>query len=558
MASVPDYVAAARPVPPERRQAWYKNTAPVYAGIMLWFVFWQDVAVGEGTFAGLLSVGWQMALIGLTIAALICHYGCYLAPGLLGMKTGLPLYVVGTSTYGVRGGFLMPGFLMGVLQFGWLAVSAFAVSQLFCRCFGLNPEAPALGHGIIATVFALLAVFAGLMGIRYVAKVATYLPLIPLAILVFLTVRTIGGLPEFETGKLIDAGRLAAVKNAEQKEAEAKEAEKEAAEPKTAEDMADTMKGPRTKSNMLAAKEAAEAANAQAQEAAEAAKQAATDAKAAITADESLPLGPFAVLAFLSLYVVGFFATAGAAGADFGMNNRNPGDVNLGGLVGIVLVTVVAGGLAILIVAGAHGAGLVPPGFQDYLNPVKLMPTIFEHDPSNIWLTENLHIGTADLLLLLLAFSAFAPACFPAFIAANSFRTTMPKVSPWISVGAGTAAAIALAVTGWAGKVVLVFLAIGASFGPICGAMAADYLLAGRQWAGPRAGFNPAGWISWVLGFAVGSVNFLAKIPGLGVLKDVIPAPPVAAILVGFVVYLILAKLGLESSKLEMPPPASD
>ena len=44
-----------------------------------------------------------------------------MVPAMLGMKTGLPLYVVGTSTYGVRGGLYMPGFLMGVLQFGWLA-----------------------------------------------------------------------------------------------------------------------------------------------------------------------------------------------------------------------------------------------------------------------------------------------------------------------------------------------------------------------------------------------------------------------------------------------------
>ncbi len=25
-----------------------------------------------------------------------------------------------------------------------------------------------------------------------------------------------------------------------------------------------------------------------------------------------------------------------------------------------------------------------------------------------------------------------------------------------------------------------------------------DYILAGKKWAGPRSGFNPAGWISWV------------------------------------------------------------
>jgi cytosine permease len=77
--------------------------------------------------------------------------------------------------------------------------------------------------------------------------------------------------------------------------------------------------------------------------------------------------------------------------------------------------------------------------------------------------------------------------------------------------------------------------------------MAADYLLAGRQWAGPRAGFNPAGWISWVTGFAVGVANFIPNLP------FEVPCPPVAAFVVGFVLYLILAKLGLQTRTLEMP-----
>lgn len=41
--NLPDYVAAAQPVPPSNRIPWYKSTAQTYAGIMLWFVFWQSV-----------------------------------------------------------------------------------------------------------------------------------------------------------------------------------------------------------------------------------------------------------------------------------------------------------------------------------------------------------------------------------------------------------------------------------------------------------------------------------------------------------------------------------
>ena len=35
--------------------------------------------------------------------------------------------------------------------------------------------------------------------------------------------------------------------------------------------------------------------------------------------------------------------------------------MHIGGLVGILLPTVLAGGVAMLIVAGAYGAGMIPP-----------------------------------------------------------------------------------------------------------------------------------------------------------------------------------------------------
>ena len=96
-------------------------------------------------------------------------------------------------------------------------------------------------------------------------------------------------------------------------------------------------------------------------------------------------------------------------------------------------------------------------------------------------------------------------------------------------MGIGAAVSIILAVTGFAGKAIIVFQIIGASFGPICGAMLVDYMLAGKKWAGPRAGFNPAGWISWALGFIVGLLPIIK-------VYDV-PAAPVAAFIVGAVVY---------------------
>lgn len=458
--NLPHYVASAQPVPLGNRVPWYKSTAQTYAGIMLWFVFWQSVpssgAPGPG---GILAQGVGVALLGVVLAALLCHFTSYLAPGLMGMKTGLPLAVVGTSTYGVQGGFLMPGFLMGVLQFGWLAVNAYFSSELLAGLAGAGANSPV--HLGIGVVWAIVAAFVGLKGIHYVARVATYVPLIPLVVLLILVGKTMGGVSNFKPEMLADGAAVA---------------------------------GPSALSVML----------------------------------------------FAIANIVGFFATAGAAGADIASSNRDSKDVQLGGLTGIAGVTIFTGGAALLIVAGAYGSGMMA-GKGAMLDPTKLMDTIMGPQ-----LTK--------LFWLLLAIAAFPPACFSSLIAANSMKNTLPKVNPFISVGIGTAASIALVLSGQAGNAAQMFGIIGASFGPICGAMTADYLLAGCKWPGPRAGFNPAGWISWAIGFYVGAIDMVAaKAPALEGLALNVPCPPLAAIVVGFVLYAVLAKIGLTSRQLEMP-----
>ena len=474
--NLPDYVASARPVPLENRIPWYKSTAPTFAGIMLWFVFWHEVPMGpalvEGTpfslfQGGAMAAGLGVALFGVVLAALICHFLFFLVPGLMGMKTGLPLYIVGTSTYGVQGGFLMPGFLMGALQFGWLSVNAFFSAWLLTGPFGFDPGS--IVHAIVAIAWAVAAAVVGLKGIQYVAMVATYIPIIPLAILFILFFATVGGIAAFDPDQVVAAT-----------------AEVEIEHPRTGEQR--------------------------------------TPAEA---------LGAFGAIALILAYVVGFFATAGAAGCDFGMNNRDARDVQCGGAVGVALATIVTGGLSLLIVAGAYGS-LPAEQVAGRLQTTALMGAIVGET-------------TGGVFMYLLAIAAFPPACFSTFIGVNSFKTTMPNVNPLISCGIGTLVAIVLAVSGLAGRAADVFVVIGASFGPVCGAMAADYLLAGQKWPGPRAGFNLAGWVSWVVGFIVGAFNFIPGRP-----FDV-PAAPVAAFIVGFGLYWLLAKGGLESASLEMP-----
>ncbi len=187
------------------------------------------------------------------------------------------------------------------------------------------------------------------------------------------------------------------------------------------------------------------------------------------------------------------------------------------------------------------------------------MPDIFGAKLGHEWGPK-----IANIALIGLAIASLPGACFSSMIAANSFKTTMPKVNPFISVGIGTLVAVVLAVTGVVGQVIWVFQVIGASFGPVCGAMMADYFLSGRKWSGPRAGFNPAGWISWIVGFAVGAFNLVVNLllktdwathamPHLKDWQGYVPVPPVAAFVVGFALYVAFSVVGLRTRKLPMP-----
>ena len=132
------------------------------------------------------------------------------------------------------------------------------------------------------------------------------------------------------------------------------------------------------------------------------------------------------MLALLSTYVVGFFATAGAAGTDIASNSRNGSDVQWGGLFGVTLATIIAGGLAILVVAGAYGAGMVPAAAAGKLNPHRADEAPFrgKGDTSSRHLPKGDCKQVANIVMLLLAISSFPGGCFSAFIAANSFKTT--------------------------------------------------------------------------------------------------------------------------------------
>ena len=427
---LPAYLSKAVPNPASNRAPWYKNTAPTYAGIFLWVVFYREIASGTLDLAGI-----GLCLLALLVAGLISYALFYRIPAILGMETGYPLYVVGSSTFGTRGGYLMPGILMGLLQVGWMSVNAFVATAFLLTAFGSKAGPGSLPFGIIAAVWALALGYVGAKGIQYVARFALFLNVIPLIMILVVFAYNFAGVSGYT------------------------------------------------------------------------------------------PAHPSPYIGFMMMIqiVVGFFATAGAAGADFGMNSRDARDVRWGGLVGILVAVLVAGGLPLLSVAGAH----VLYGIHD-----------FRFD-SAIAQTGSF----AAAAFFLFAIASIAPMCFSSFIAGNSLATMIPGVPRTTSTMIGAVVAAILAITGAAANLVGLFTIIGASFGPICGAMAADYWLSGKRWAGPRQGINFAGYIAWAIGFIIGILPFL---PISADTKPYVQPAAVYSFIAGFVIYAVLAKLGLQ------------
>src|SRR5215813_14063657 len=147
---LPDYLAKAKPNPSTNRGPWYANTAPSYAGVFLWIAFYISIAKDTLPHAGL-----GLCIAAIVVAGLLSYALYYYAPAMLGMKTGFPLYVVGSSTFGTAGGYVMPGLLMGLLQIGWFAVGTFIAADFVLKGVGSDAKPGSAAFIVIGIVWGL-------------------------------------------------------------------------------------------------------------------------------------------------------------------------------------------------------------------------------------------------------------------------------------------------------------------------------------------------------------------------------------------------------------------
>ncbi|MBM4103764.1 MAG: cytosine permease [Planctomycetes bacterium] len=440
--SLPNYLIAANTNSAANRGPWYKNTAPAYAGIFL------SVPFMAGMAGGLAYGSISATIIGLVMGALFCLM-IYYVPAKLGMQTGMPLYVVASSTFGAVGGIAIPGFLMGIVQIFWHAVFTTSAAGFFMEAIGKVPADNQALYWVVCAVWGLSMAFVGAIGIGLLAKLSSWLPIFPLVFIAIAAIANKDGLANFSTNVVVAQGVIGV----------------------------------------------------------------------------AMSLAMFAALQSTA----GFFASAGVAGADFGMNSKNEKDVALGGFFGVTVAAIVAGLLAILAIAGAAGKN---PQIAAQISGGKAFDAFF----ASIAQTGSL----AKLSAWVFVISCICPTGFCAFLASNAFATMLPKLPRVPMTLAAGLIGVILAATGIANNLISFFLMVGAAFGPIAGVMLADYIRSGG-WKGPRKGINWAGYIAWAFGLVLGLLGVITKNKfGYG-LEALIPMVAAAA------AYFALAGFGLES-----------
>jgi cytosine permease len=434
--SPPAYIRNSMPVKQNARSPWYKSTFPTYAGAFLWVGFYLKLSGPTLSNAGI-----SVSLLGIFVSGILCFGLYYYVPGMLGMQTGQPLYVVSTSTFGTTAGYIIPGLMMGILQIGWVAVITTVAANFIMA--GLHSSSHLL-HGTVIVAWLICTGWVAVKGIQHigqVAKIANWFPFVMIIVVFWWN-------------------------------------------------------------------------------------------KSGITFYRPLQHHPLAGFLNALSITIGFFATAGAAGADFGMSNRNQKDIALGGLSGIVGGCTVAGGLSMLSVAGYLGRTAGANNY-DYSAAIASVGPL------------------APLMFFLFAAASIVPTCFSSFVAANSFSTMLPRLHRGNSTLFAVSVSGILAITNVADNLLGFFGIVAASFGPICGAMMADYLQEGCQWSGPRSGINWAGCVAWAIGFVFGIPERIPGLPASWIKADN-PAE-LYSFVIGFIVYLILSWLGLRPHVISTP-----
>lgn len=168
------YLAKTEPVAATERTPWYRLMLPCYASLFLWLGFYEVLAPGtidRATYGTL--------FFGLLAAGFLAYSLFFAIPARMAVQTGYPLGVLGSSTFGSRGGQFVPGLLIAGLEAAWLGFAAWHGARGVLAGLGRDSQRVSGLEGLAVTaVWCLAFAAAACAGVRWIALAA-----IPLAAL---------------------------------------------------------------------------------------------------------------------------------------------------------------------------------------------------------------------------------------------------------------------------------------------------------------------------------------------------------------------------------------
>jgi cytosine permease len=448
------------------RQVWSASLAGVLISAYLWIAYSDQLATTTLAVGGLPS-----AIGGAAIGGVLSCVLLFLPTALQGVRTRMPMMVVATSAFGIRGSSLVPGLVLGLVQILWFSVAvhyAVEFNLRGLRSAGLiDPEElmPASGGGRIheSTVYAasvlLWGIASALVATRFIRWIAALMVVYPIFLAMALggaMAWSIPGLPLYQEAAA-DPALLATW-----------------AEWPAFWSMTQLVFG---FSAMVCAQS--------------------TNWGASLRGPRDVVLaGVVGVgLASTILASIAVLTVAGSIGREIAP--EPPATSSAGPSSPIDLD-------APLLSDPVRGNLLPDPG----LTPAYTLGNVFEQRVGGI---------PGALGLIVLGLGSMAPAVYASYAYSNRLEAIRGRPRRWAWGVVGALAAFPLMTNGLAANVPLVIDLTAGVIAPMLGVLSADLLMTRSSWPGPRSGFRPGGLIGWGLGSMVGLLPIVARMaPVLG------------------------------------------
>jgi cytosine permease len=452
--------------PSRDRQIWSASLAGVLISAYLWVAFSDQLATTTLAVGGL-----PAAISGAAIGGVLSCVLLFLPAALQGVRTRMPMMVVATSAFGIRGSSLVPGLVLGLVQILWFSVAVHYAVEFNLRGLlvaGLiDPEEmmPSGGGGRIheSTVYAasvlLWGIASALVATRFIRWIAALMVVYPIFIAMALggaMAWSIPGLPVYQEA---------------------------AADPAL---QATWAKWPAFWSMTqlvfgFSAMVCAQSVN----------------WGASLRGPRDVVLaGVVGVgLASTILASIAVLTVAGSIGREIAPEPSAP--ISVGPSMPIDLD-------APLLPVPVRGNLLPDPA----LTPSYSLGNVFDQRIGGI---------PGALGLIILGLGSMAPAVYASYAYSNRLEAIRSRPRRWAWGVIGALAAFPLMINGLAANVPLVIDLTAGVMAPMLGVLSGDILRTRSCWPGPRSGFRPSGLIGWGLGSIVGLLPIVARMaPVLG------------------------------------------